>query len=174
MFKTSIITAAALTVLALGASSAFAQDQQGGGQGGGMGGGQGGGWGGGGHGGQGGGGMFARYDTDHDGKISLAEWEAGRMMQFKRMDTNGDGVLSFAEIDAATAQAAQRGGPMADMVKARNDALKAADTNGDQSISADEFKAYVDAEFKKMDTNGDGYLTQDEFQAAMGGMGHRQ
>jgi len=170
MFKTSLISPAALTVAILGASSlsassAFAQDQ-----GGGMG--QGGGWGGG-HGGQGGG-MFARYDTDHDGKISLAEYEAGRMMQFKRMDTNGDGALSFAEIDAATAAAAQRGGPMADMMKARNDALKAADSNGDQSISADEFKAYVDAEFKKLDANGDGSLTPDELQAGMGGMGHHQ
>ncbi len=97
------------------------------------------------------------------------------MMQFKRMDTNGDGALSFAEIDAATAAAAQRGGPMADMMKTRNDALKAADANGDQSISADEFKAYVDAEFKKLDTNGDGFLTPDELQAGMGGgMGHHQ
>ena len=166
MFKTSITTAAAMAVIAFGASSAFAQDQQGGGMG--QGGGQ---WGGqGGH----GGGMFARYDTDHDGKVSLAEYEAGRMMQFKRMDTNGDGALSFAEIDAASAAAAQRGGPMADMMKARNDALKAADTNGDQSISADEFKAYVDAEFKKLDTNGDGYLTPDEMQAGMGGMGRHQ
>ncbi len=162
MFKTSLISAAALAVIALGASSAFAQDQpggQGGGQGGGMGGGR-------------GGGMFARFDADHDGKISLAEYEAGRMMQFKRMDTDNNGALSFAEIDAASAAAAQRGGPMADMMKARNDALKAADTNGDQSISADEFKAYVDAEFKKLDTDNDGFLTEDEMRAGMGGMGH--
>src|SRR6185312_10955480 len=125
MFKTSIITAAALAVIAFGAAPAVAQDQPGG-QGGDHGG-----WGG--HGGGQGGGMFARYDADHDGKISLAEYEAGRAMQFKRMDTNGDGALSFAEIDAATAAAQQRGGPMADMMKARNDALKAADANGDQS-----------------------------------------
>ena len=159
MFKTSLIAATALTVLAFGASAVSAQDQQGG-QGGGQGG--------------RGGGMFARYDADHDGKVSLAEYEAGRMMQFKRMDADGNGSLSFAEIDAATAMAAQRGGPMADMMKARNDALKAADTNGDQSISADEFKAYADAEFKKMDANNDGVLTEDEMRAAMGGMGRHQ
>ena len=159
MFKTSLIAATALTVLAFGASAASAQDQQGG-QGGGQGG--------------RGGGMFARYDADHDGKVTLAEYEAGRMMQFKRMDTDGNGSLSFAEIDAATAMAAQRGGPMADMMKTRNDALKAADANGDQSISADEFKAYVDAEFKKMDANSDGVLTEDEMRAAMGGMGRHQ
>jgi len=157
MFKTSLISAAALAVIACGATSAFAQDQGGQG-GGGMGGGR-------------GGGMFQRYDTDNDGKISLAEYEAGRMMQFKRIDNDGNGSLSFAEIDAASAAAAQRGGPMADMMKARNDALKAADTNGDQSISADEFKAYVDAEFKKLDTNNDGFVTEDEMRA---GMPHRQ
>ena len=167
MFKTSFLTAAALTVAVLGASSfsvsAFAQDQ--GGQGGG-------GW----SGGQGGhgGGMLGRMDADHDGKVSLAEYETFRMNQFKRMDTDGNGALSFAEIDAASAAAAQRGGPMADMMKARNDALKAADANGDQSISADEFKAFVDAEFKKLDTNNDGYLTPDELRAGMGGMGRHQ
>ncbi len=165
MFKTSIITAAALAVLAFGAASAFAQDQQGGGQGGGQGGSMGGGR---------GGGMMGRYDTDHDGKVSLAEYEAGRANGFKRMDADGNGSVSFAEIDAASAQAAQRGGQMADMMKARNDALKAADGNGDQSISADEFKAYVDAEFKKLDTDNDGFLSADEMQAGMGGMGRRQ
>ncbi len=161
MSKTKIFAAAALAALAFGATSAMAQDQ----------GGQGGGGQGGGQGGRGGG-MFGRYDTDHDGKVSLAEYEAGRMMQFNRMDADHDGKLSFAEIDAASAQAAQRGGQMADMMKQRNDALKAADTNGDQSISADEFKAYVDAEFKKMDANNDGFLTQDEM-PQMGG-GRRQ
>ncbi len=158
MFKTSFITVAALAVLTVSVSSAFAQDQQGGGQGGGGQGGR-------------GGGMLGRYDTDHDGKISLAEYEAGRAMQFKRMDADGNGSVSFAEIDAASAQAAQRGGAMADMMKARNDALKAADANGDQAISADEFKAYSDAEFKKLDTNNDGFLSADELQAGMGGMG---
>ena len=155
MFKTSIITAAAIAALAITATSAVAQNQ-----GGGWGGGQ-------------GGGFFARYDADHDGKVSLAEYEAGRQMSFQRMDADGNGALSFAEIDAATAQAAQRGGPMADFIKARNDALKAADTNGDQSISADEYKAYVDAEFKKLDTNSDGFLSPEEMQAGMG-MGRRQ
>lgn len=147
MLKTRIFATAALAVLAFGATSVMAQDQ--GGQGGGMGAGR-------------GGGMFGRYDADHDGKVSLAEYEAGRMMQFNRMDADHDGKLSFAEIDAASAQAAQRGGPMADMMKQRNDALKVADSNGDQSISADEFKAYADAEFKKLDANNDGFLTEDE------------
>jgi len=156
MFKTSIITVAAMAALVVGVSPASAQNQ--GGQGGQSG------W---------GGGIFARYDADQDGKVSLAEYEAGRANGFKRMDADGNGSLSFAEIDAASAAAAQRGGPMADMMKARNDALKAADGNGDQSISADEFKAYVDAEFKKLDANSDGFLTAEEMQAGMG-MGRRQ
>lgn len=114
-------------------------------------------------------GMLGRYDADGDGKISLSEYETGRQAAFNRMDTDGNGALSFAEIDAATAAAAQRGGNMAQMMQARMAALKAADTNGDQSISADEYKAYADAEFKKLDTNGDGFISADEAQAGMGG-----
>ncbi|ESQ86274.1 hypothetical protein AEAC466_03495 [Asticcacaulis sp. AC466] len=115
------------------------------------------------------GGMLERYDTDKDGKVSLAEYEAGRQNQFRRIDTDGNGALSFAEIDAAGAEAAQRGGGMAQMMQQRLAALKAADTNGDSSVSAAEYKAYVDAAFKALDKNNDGFVTADEFQAAMPG-----
>ena len=123
------------------------------------------GWGGG-QGGGHGGGMIARYDTDKDGKLSLAEYEAGRQTMFTRIDADGNGALSFAELDAAAAKA---DGPMAQMMQSRIAAIKAGDTNGDQSISADEYKAVVDAEFKKLDANGDGFVTSDEMQAMMGG-----
>lgn len=118
-------------------------------------------------GGQGGqGGMLARYDTDKDGKVSLSEYEAGRQMMFGRLDADGNGAVTFAELDAM----AQKMGddPRAQMMIKRMDALKAADANGDQAISADEYKAAVDAEFKNLDKNADGFLTADEM-PQMGG-----
>jgi len=113
-----------------------------------------------------GGGMMARYDADKDGKVSLSEYETGRQMMFQRLDADGNGSLTFAELDAF----AQKMGddPRAQMMLKRIDALKAADANGDQAISADEYKAAVDAEFKNLDKNGDGVLTEDEL-PQMGG-----
>jgi Ca2+-binding EF-hand superfamily protein len=113
-----------------------------------------------------GGGMMARYDTDKDGKVSLTEYEAGRQMMFQRLDADGNGTLTFAELDAF----AQKMGddPRAQMMLKRIDALKAADANGDQAVSADEYKAAVDGEFKTLDKNGDGVLTEDEM-PQMGG-----
>ncbi|MGZ3298424.1 MAG: EF-hand domain-containing protein [Asticcacaulis sp.] len=110
---------------------------------------------------QGMGNMMDRYDTDHDGKVSLTEYENGRAFMFQRLDADGNGSVSFAEIDAAAKQF--------DRMAARINALKEADTNNDQSISADEFKAASDAQFKKLDTNNDGFLSSDELMAGMGG-----
>ena len=122
------------------------------------------GWGGG-QGGQGGG-MLGRYDADKDGKISLAEYEAGRQMMFGRLDADGNGTLTFAELDTAAKAAGDD--QRAQMMIKRIDALRAADANGDQAISADEYKAAVDTEFKNLDKNADGFLTDDEL-PKMGG-----
>lgn len=144
-FGTLLLASAALAGVVT-ASGAFAQGQGGGGQGGGRG--------------MGGPlGMYSRADTDGDGKVSLAEFQANRQQQFTRYDTDGNGSISFAELDAMVAQRPQ--------MQSRIDALKAADANGDKAISADEFKAAGDVEFKKVDKNGDGFIDQTEAQAAM-------
>jgi hypothetical protein len=43
---------------------------------------------------------FARADTDHDGSLSLAEFQADAMRFFKTLDTNGDGVVDGFETQA--------------------------------------------------------------------------
>ncbi|MEQ7154571.1 hypothetical protein [Brevundimonas aurifodinae] len=52
---------------------------------------------------------LAQYDTDDDGKISLAEWTAaGRQERgFRRFDTNADGFMVEAELQAALEMMAQ-------------------------------------------------------------------
>lgn len=41
--------------------------------------------------------VLARFDTNKDGKVSLAENRAPALVQFDRADTNKDGSLSVAE-----------------------------------------------------------------------------
>jgi hypothetical protein len=37
------------------------------------------------------------YDADHDGKVTRAEFDAGRAARYKATDTNGDGWVSESE-----------------------------------------------------------------------------
>jgi hypothetical protein len=48
--------------------------------------------------------MLAQFDTDHDGRVSLAEFIAGSMRLFDEADTTHDGILTKAEASAATAR----------------------------------------------------------------------
>src|SRR3954453_14977374 len=49
---------------------------------------------------------FAAMDTDHDGKITRAEWK-GNAIGFAMLDRNGDGVLSGDELKPASHAPAQ-------------------------------------------------------------------
>lgn len=48
--------------------------------------------------------VLGRFDTNKDGKVSLAENRSPAMAQFDRADTNKDGMLSVAEQKGAAAQ----------------------------------------------------------------------
>ena len=58
---------------------------------------------------------FDRLDRDHDGRVTLAEFEAGkhknlkkREQAFNRMDTNHDGVVTWDEFNARAHRAARK------------------------------------------------------------------
>ncbi len=48
--------------------------------------------------------VLSRFDTNKDGKVSLAENRAPALAQFDRADTNRDGLLSPSEVRAAAAR----------------------------------------------------------------------
>jgi Ca2+-binding EF-hand superfamily protein len=96
---------------------------------------------------------FARWDTDHDGKIVLKDLPARAQTHLTTVDANKDGVLTREEFDKGREQLrAQR--------------MKDIDTNKDGKVSDEERSAHrqamVTERFTADDKNHDGYLTRDE------------
>jgi Ca2+-binding EF-hand superfamily protein len=44
--------------------------------------------------------MLQRFDSNHDGVISLVEYRAGTLANFDKLDTDKDGVVTPAEMKA--------------------------------------------------------------------------
>jgi Ca2+-binding EF-hand superfamily protein len=95
-------------------------------------------------------------DTDGDGKLSPAEFQAMTRKQILRADTNGDGKVSLDEWKARPASA---------KMKDPEKMFKRLDINGDGFIDGNEIDALAKKRFERLDTNGDGFLTQDELDA---------
>jgi Ca2+-binding EF-hand superfamily protein len=83
---------------------------------------------------------FAKADLNHDGKLSLAEFQDFMSYAFKRMDTNHDRVIDTSEQVIPNAK----------------------------RITLDEHYARLEAQFKRQDKNHDGFLSQREFLAPPG------
>jgi hypothetical protein len=106
----------------------------------------------GGHGhGPGGGGMFKHLDKNTDGKVTLAEAQAGAQERFTAMDKNKDGAVTQAELEG-------RGHRL----------LKKADANNDGKVTLAEMQAQSTVFFSRFDTNNDKVITKEELAAARG------
>lgn len=116
------------------------------------------------HMGHGGGLWLKSIDTDHDGTISKAEFDA----LFSRIDTNHDGKLDKAELAAYhKTMWEQRRAEMQAEFEAK---FKAADKNGDGALTKAEVQAGLPRlakHFDQLDANHDGKLTMDEIKAGM-------
>jgi|GEM_PF-715415 len=126
---------------------------------------------------------LARLDSDGDGKISKAEFDAHAGQRFARFDLNNDGRISDVDLppwlrgrgilnaDASSQQWMgmaraghgwhRRGGRlMRGLMR-----LAAADTNNDGAVSLDEAMALAAGRFQRMDANGDGSIDAADRQA---------
>lgn len=93
-------------------------------------------------------GMMMEIDTDHDGKISSAEWKAATDTRFKMMDANSDGFISRDEMQAA---AQKRAAARADDQKNRSEKMfERADTNSDGKLSEVEYEAASQKMYDRM------------------------
>jgi hypothetical protein len=104
-------------------------------------------------------------DTDHDGKVTLAEFKATQgerqARMFARMDANKDGRITQAEADAAAkrAEAAGRTGPGGGPP---GGFLMRMDANKDGAVTKAEIAAMSERRFETADTNKDGWLSKGE------------
>lgn len=119
-----------------------------------------------------------RADTDGDGLVTFAEFEAAHRdriaRHFERLDSDGDGVLTADEREAAAAahregrhkwHRSRRGAPDPERI------VEKLDSDGSGSVSLEEFgerRFAPDAEsFYAADANGDGELDSAELEQLM-------
>jgi RND family efflux transporter MFP subunit len=113
--------------------------------------------------------MLDQYDTNKDGKITIAEEiPEDRRGFLTRMDTNSDGVIDADELAALAARGRQGGGGGGgaggggpggfQMPASGAEYIKMTDKNGDGKVAKDELPEFVQNFFATMDTNGDGFV----------------
>lgn len=86
--------------------------------------------------------VIAKFDTDHDNTLDLAEVKAAAAHHFAKLDKDGDGTLDAAELKGA-------------MGPAR---LKEADPDHDGTLTKDEYVSFAEKLFHEADVNHQGTL----------------
>ena len=109
--------------------------------------------------------FFDKIDTNGDGVISRAEYQAWVDSRFDKLDGNGDGSVDANEIASSPATAAR--------VERRAEGfVKRYDPSGDGKVTKSDFEAKEMARFDKLSGGGD-TLTEDQLQAPHGAFRHR-
>lgn len=117
--------------------------------------------------------MFAKMDTNNDGKLDQADRAAHRAQMFDRMDANKDGNISRDEFASMHQRKGAEGKPAGEHRMGKRGGhmgggmmmMRMADTNKDGAVSRDEFMAAQARMFDAADTNKDGKLTPEERKA---------
>jgi Ca2+-binding EF-hand superfamily protein len=115
---------------------------------------------------------FSDSDRNHDGRISLAEFQDASDRQlaqrFHRLDANNDGQVTQDELRQAHALRREKMRDRRQARGGRGQALRALDTNGDRALDRVELGnrfPRLAAHFDQLDSNHDGRLTHDEMRA---------
>src|SRR6185369_14011981 len=90
-----------------------------------------------------------RYDTNKDGFVDRAEWNAGQEARFKQLDTDKDGRLSKDEMFARTPQAPGQVMPNDRQLERQDRFFQRVDANHDGFVSRAEFMTQADRNFAR-------------------------
>jgi Ca2+-binding EF-hand superfamily protein len=102
---------------------------------------------------------FRDADTNGDGVVTRAEFNAARMARFDKLDRNGDGTISRADFGRLMR--------LAPRLARRIDRLLAdADTNYDGRVTRAEYASMPMPLFERLDLNHDGRIDAQELAAA--------
>jgi EF hand domain-containing protein len=102
--------------------------------------------------------FFDKIDTNHDGTISRAEYQAWIDSRFAKLDSNGDGTVDADEV-ASSPMAVER-------VQKRADGfVKRYDTTGSGQVSKADFEAKEMQRFDRL-SNGADTISEEQFDAA--------
>lgn len=104
--------------------------------------------------------MFKAADTNGDGAISRAEFDASHAKRFKEMDANNDGKITRDEMNAARKKM---------MEKFKNSRFDEADANHDGALTREEAEKMpmLSRNFDKVDADRDGKVTRAEMDTEM-------
>lgn len=94
----------------------------------------------------------ARFDTDKDGTVDLAEAKKAAGALFDRLDTDKDGTLDIKELQGRLSRKE----------------FAAADPDKDKTLTKDEYLAVVEQRFKSADPDNDGTVSAAEFRTPAG------
>ncbi len=92
--------------------------------------------------------LFDQIDTNHDGTISRAEYQAWIDGRFDKLDTNHDGVVDATEIANSPATAAR-------VQKRAERFVQHFDTSGSGKVSKADFEAKAMKRFDRLAGGGD-------------------
>ena len=103
-----------------------------------------------------------RYDTNKDGFVDRAEWDAGQEARFKLLDTNRDGKLTKDELFVGN------GTPPSDrQLQGQATYFRLLDGDKDGTVSKAEFMAQSGRNFARCDLDKDGRINTAECRQAL-------
>ncbi|HYC70944.1 MAG TPA: EF-hand domain-containing protein [Opitutaceae bacterium] len=105
---------------------------------------------------------FKMMDADGDGRISQSEHTQGAQKMFAKFDTNADGKVTRAEVGGGAGAARSDGSGHSDKGQY---ILDECDQNNDGQVTTSEHQMSASSKFTEMDANRDGFITKDEMAA---------
>jgi hypothetical protein len=102
-----------------------------------------------------------RYDTNKDGFVDRAEWDAGQEARFKQLDIDKDGKLSKEELFPRSSRADDR------QLERQDRFFRRVDRDRDGFVSKAEFMAQADRNFARCDGDKDGRINAAECRQAL-------